>query len=485
MRFHLEMKADATGRRDEARRSFGNPTAVQEVLREMWTFPSLESWWRDIRYAVRSLASAPGFTAVAVMALALGIGANTAMFTIVKGVFSWHIGLEHSDRVLIIVNTNADEHRIDWLQSYPDFRDYRARVKSLEGVAAYAFVPSNVGDATGLPERFSNVQMSANGFRVAEVKPALGRDFVEADERPEAPLVLILSHRVWQQRYGSDPNILGKVVRVDELPREVIGVMPPDRRFPEETDLWTPLQRSEKRDERRLMMFGRISLNGAITQVRAEVDTIGRALAAQYPGTNKGLSADVRPIIEITPMGKLRSIFTVLLAAVGFVLLIACADVANMLLARGAGRAREMSIRMAIGAGKWRILRQLMVESVVLAIVGGLLGWLVAAVGLRWFEANTTTLDRPVWLHLTLDPTAFAYMTAISIGTAILFGICTRLARVGDECQQRPKGWRPWRLRRANESAAVECAGVVSNDALRGVAGGLRVDDAQRESFDQ
>ena len=407
---------------------------VEEALRDMWTFPSLESWWRDIRYAIRSLAAAPGFAAVAIIALALGIGANTAIFTIVQGAFSWNLGLDHLDRIMLITTTNSAEHRFDWTASYPDFRDIRARSKTLDGIAAYRFVPANVSDSKTLPERLWCVQMSSNGFDVAEYKPALGRGFLEADELPNAPPVVVLGHHIWQSRYGGDENILNKTIRVDEVPRTVIGIMPKDRRFPEDTDIWTPLAATEKRDDRTLMMFARLPEKANISTVLAELDTIGRSLAAEYPGTNKDLSAGLRPIAEITGLYGMRPVFAVLFAAVGFVLLIACADVANMLLARGSGRTREMAIRLAIGAGKARILRQLLLESVVISAAGGILGWVVALGGLKWFDLGVTTLDKPVWLHLSLDRWAFFYMAAISVGAGVVSGFAPAwrlLARTG------------------------------------------------------
>jgi putative ABC transport system permease protein len=435
--FHLQMKSEAVrGGSAEARRSFGNPTAFEEVLRDMWTFASLESWWKDLRYAVRSLAAAPGFSVVAIAAIGLGIGADTAMFTIIKGAFSWDLGLDHVDRIVSILTADAATHASDLGSSYPDFRDFRNQAKSLEGIAAYQFEPANVSDSKRLPERFWCARISSNGFRVSEQKPVLGRDFVDSDEAPGATPVVVLSHRVWLERYGQDPAILGKVVRVDEIPRVIIAVMPPNRRFPEDTDLWTPLPASEKRDDRRLMMFARVPANGNLATVRAEADTISRSLAAQYPGTNKGLSASIRPIAEITGAYAIRPVFAILFTAVGFVLLIACADVANMLLARGVGRTREMSIRVAIGAGKARILRQLLIESVVLSAAGGVLGGFLAVGGLRWFDAGTAALAaKPSWMHLTLDREAFWYLAGISIFTGILFGLAPALRLAGTSVQ--------------------------------------------------
>jgi predicted permease len=433
LRFHLEMAADKTSRAD-ARRRFGNVTRVAELCRELWTFGRLETWWQDVRYAARTFARNPGFAAVAVIALALGIGADTAMFTIVDGAIRWTMGLANGERVVIVSAVDA-AHVQNFGTSYPDFRDLRARVKSLTGLAAYQFVPVNVSDRSGLPERYYCVRMSSNGNAVARQKPALGRDFTPADEMPGAAPVLLLGHHVWQQRYGGDPAMVGRTIRVDEVPMQVVGVMPPGKRFPEDTDLWTPLVPStamERRDNRNVTMFGRLADGVNLGAARTDLDTLMRQLASLYPETNKGLRAEVQPIVVITGVYAMRPLFAVLFGAVGFVLLIACADVANMLLARAAGRAREISIRVAIGAGRARIVRQLLIESTMLSLAGGLLGWLVAIGGLRWFDAGTGGLAKPPWLNLKLDGTAFAYLAAISISTGVLFGLAPalRLAKV-------------------------------------------------------
>jgi putative ABC transport system permease protein len=425
LQFHLDSM--------EEQRKFGNATAIKEACRELWTFSKLESWWQDIHYAVRSLSKNRGFTFVAVTALALGIGADTAVFTIANGAFSWNLGLDHIDRIILVGSTDASHHQ-GFGQSYPDFRDFRTQVKSLASLAAYQFVPVNVSDKSGLPLQYYCAQMSANGFQVIEQRPVLGRDFTPDDERPGAEPVLMLTYRIWQDRYGKDPAIIGKSVRVNEVSRTVIGVMPSGRAFPEETDLWTPLVPDatlEKRDHRSLLLFGHLADGVQTAAARIELETISARLASQYPSSNKGLIAAVQPIAIITGAYSMRPLFAALWGAVGFVLLIACADVANMLLARGAGRVREISIRVAIGAGRTRILRQLLVESVVLSIGGGFVGWLVALGGLRWFD-RVTPIGKPVWLHLSLDRTAFAYLAAISIGTGILFGLAPalRLARI-------------------------------------------------------
>jgi len=304
LRFHIDAYADDLVRagvpREEAVRrariEFGGIEKTKEECREARALSWLGQLWRDIRFGLRLLMKSPGFTATAIIALALGIGADTAMYTIVNGALSWDLGLDNRDQIVMVRSSDLRRGE-NWGVSYPDFRDLRAQVKSLAGLAAYQLVPVNVSDESALPERYYCVQMSANGFSVVQHKPLLGRDFIPADEQPGAPPVLMLGYHVWRDRYGQDPDILGKTVRVDEVPRAVIGVMPPGRRFPEDTDLWVPLipdAASEKRDSRELMLFGRLRDGVGVAKARTEVAALSGRLAAQYPDTNKDITADVR-----------------------------------------------------------------------------------------------------------------------------------------------------------------------------------------------
>jgi putative ABC transport system permease protein len=432
LQFHLDMKTEEVGDRAEAVRRIGNPAGLKETCRELWTFSRLESWWQDVRYAFRTLGRSPTFVLAAVAALSLGIGADTAIFTIANGAFSWNLGLEHVDRT-VLVHLNDPQRRQEYGGvSYPNFEQLRARTRSLAGLAAYQYAPVNLSDSRGFPERCWRARMSANGFSVSEQQPVLGRLFNGNDERPGAPAVVVLTHHLWQDRYGNDPAILGKTIFVDDVPSTVIGVMPAGKRFPEDCDLWTPLTTEFSRNDRSLMCFGRLAAGVNMAAARSELNIIAGQLAAEHPATDKGLTARVQPIAEITGVYSLRSLFAALWVAVGFVLLIACADVANMLLARGAGRTREIAIRVAIGAGRARLVRQLLIESVLLAAVGGCLGVFIAVGGLRWFDAGTNGLPKPPWLHLSLDRTSFFYLLAVSIGTGILFGLAPalRLTRV-------------------------------------------------------
>ena len=437
LRAHLDEKvaefvASGMPRREAelaARRQFGNSTLLEERSREVWRWRLIENLGADIRFALRMFRKNPAFAVVAIVTLALGIGANTAMYTIIRGAFTWNMGLDHPDRIVSV--TSADPaHDRELSISYPDFRDFRQLSKSVAGIAAYRLDLVNLSDDASFPERYANVKMSANGFAVMQQVPLLGRDFLEEDERPGARHVVILSHHVWRDRYASDPAIVGKLVHIDEIPYSIIGVMPPERRFPEDADLWTPLipdSSLERRENRGLLVFARMQDDARLPAVRAEFSALAENLSAQYPATNKNVSALVQPIAYIYGYYRMRPLLLVLFVAVGFVLLIACADVANLLLVRATSRSREISIRIALGAGKIAIVRQLLVESVLLSLVGGALGSLVALAGVRWFNSGLGSMQKPAWMNLSFDVLPLLYLSAISIGTGILFGLVPAL----------------------------------------------------------
>jgi putative ABC transport system permease protein len=430
---HRDMQEEEGIEAAAVHRRFGNPTLLKEACRDLWAFTWIETFWQDIRYAARTLLNSPGFTIVAVVALGLGIGANTTVYTVVSSALTFGMGVEHIERLVIITATDASR-RDPFSQSYADYLDLRAEVKSIQALAAYRMIPVNVSDGTSLPERYSCVQMSANTFAVAGTKPVLGRDFTPDDSRPDATPVVMLAYHVWQDRYGKDPSILGRTIRVDEVPRTVIGVMPSKIQFPEEADLWTALvpDLQSGRAARNVLLFGRLANGVKLQSARAEMDTIAHRLETKAPDSYQGLIVDVQPFLNIIGIYTVRRLLIAVVFAVGFVLLIACADVANLLLARAAARAREISIRIAIGAGRARIVRQLLVESVLLSAVAGVLGWLVAFASLRWFDVATSNARRPSWIHFSIDLHVFIYLAAISIGAGILFGLAPafRLAKV-------------------------------------------------------
>jgi putative ABC transport system permease protein len=414
----------------EARLELGGVENVKEQVRAFGWEAMAGNLWQDVKFGARMIAKNPGFAAVAVIALALGIGADTAMYTIVSGAFTWKMGLDDPGRIVLVTSVDQTGKGDFFGASYPDFLDFRSQTRSLAGLAAYRMNPVNLSDSSALPDMYQCVEMSANGFSVVGQRPLLGRDFRASDEQPGAPPVLMIAYHVWRDRYALDPGIVGRVVRVDAVPRVVIGVMPPDRRFPEDTDLWAPLLPTaeiEKRENRSLFLFGELSDGSSLARARAEFTTLSHDLATQYGDTDKDITADVEPILTITGLYLMRPLFYVLFAAVGFVLLIACGDVANMLLARTATRRREMSIRIALGAGRISLVRQLLVESVLLSAAGGLFGWMIAIVGLRLFDSGIGSMQKPTWLHLTQDRQALLYLGAISIATGIVFGLMPAL----------------------------------------------------------
>ena len=419
LQFHLEMSGNPRG--------FGNATLIKEVCRDLWSFVFLESMWQDFRYALRMLAKSPGVTTAAIAALALGIGANTTVYTIVSKALNFNIGIDHPERLVLIGIDRA--HMAELSKNLFDPRVLRAQVSSLDLVGAFRFGPVNLSDAAGLPDRYTCFEISASGFRIIGRTPMLGRIFTAEDERTGAP-VLMLSHGVWQDRFGGDPSVIGKTVRIDEVPRTIVGVMPPGMRFPEDTSLWIPF--SLAASARPPMLIGRLAPGVKVAAARSEIESLARNLIGPGPKTSGGPLVGVDPMMMLYGVYASRPLFLAQLVAVAFVLLIACADVANLLLGRAAVRAREISIRMAIGAGRGRILRQLLVESAVLAMAGGFLGWLVALGGLRWFEHTTATLHRPAWLDFSLDARVLIYFAGITLATSVLFGLAPalRLARV-------------------------------------------------------
>jgi putative ABC transport system permease protein len=425
--FHLAMNEEMMGDSLSARRRLGNPTALKEACREAWSFASLESWWHDFRSALRTLRASPLLTATAALALALGIGANTTVVTVVSSALAFDMGVDHPER-LVALHPGPGAANLDLSSPSPiDFVNLRTQVKTLTDLAAYRFSNVNLSDAHALPERLWHVQMTASGWGMVRQKPLLGREFGPRDEAPGATPTVLLSHRVWDRRYGRDPSIVGKAIRIDEVERIVIGVMPAGAQFPEDTDLWTPLTMADLANpsfRNDLMVFGRLAPGTTVGAAQTEMNVLAKRT---IPSKTSGPIVSVRPFLEMIGIYDMRPVLIAMVFAVGFVLLIVCANVANLLLARSAARGREISIRIAIGAGRGRIIRQLLLESVLLAAIGGLAGWLVAVLGLHWFERMAAHGRVASWIHFSISTRGFIYLAAISIGAGILFGLAPAL----------------------------------------------------------
>jgi len=382
--------------------------------------------WQDLRYAVALLTRDRLFTLVAALALALGIAATTSLITVVNSVLLSGLPLADADRLVAI--TMRDPRNQQLAMSYPDFDDWQRGSRSFSGMTLMLQVAFSVSDENRLPEQFFGPFTTANLFKVIGQRPFLGRDFSPEDDRPGAAPVVILGYGLWQARYGGDHAILGRTIRVNGLLPTVVGVMGPDMRFPPNSDLWMPLGqtntgRIEGRGIRSFSLIARLAEGVTLEQARAEITNLARETARVYPQSNRDLVPEVVTYQERANGPRTAVMYWSLLGAALFVLVIACANVANLLLARSFHRAREISIRVALGATRWRVVRQLLVESVSLAAVGGVMSLPLVMLGVRLFDYMTQDAGRPYYVSFAIDPTVFAVVAAICLAVGIGFGV--------------------------------------------------------------
>lgn len=386
---------------------------------------------QDLQFAVRLLIKDKWFTLVAAVALSLGIGVNATVFTFVNAVLIRGLPFEHPEQIMALGSRDVVRDRQMGV-SFLDYKDWVSANQSFTALAAHTGATMNVSDEGRAPERFSGSYISGHGFQIIGQTPILGRGFLPEDDRPGAPAVVLIGNGVWKNRYGSDPSVVGRTIRVNDVPSVVIGVMPEGFKFPQNADMWQPLAtirelESQKRNSRGFEVFGRLREGVSQSQAQAEMIGIGQRLATDYPDTNKDIQPQVLTFNERANGGPIRVVFLSLLGAVAFVLLIACANVANLLLARSAQRSREIAVRVSIGATRWRIVRQLLMESVVLALISGLVGLALASIGIRLFDAATQDVGKPYWIQFTMDYRVFGYLAAICLGTGVLFGLAPAL----------------------------------------------------------
>jgi len=391
----------------------------------------MDSIIKDIRYGIRSLLKRPGFTAIALIALALGIGANTAIFSLVNAVILQPLPYQDPDRLVWAwgnIQNGGNRASVAPL----DYLDYRSQNKTFEHFAAYMGLSANL-TGSGEPERLTATGVTGNFFDAFGVRPALGRGFTIENEKSGQDQVAVLSHAFWQKRFAGDPSIVNKTIVLDGKTVEVIGVMPAHVIFPQLADLWVPLNFDISPDMRQrrahfMRPIGRLKEGVTLTQAQADTDLIAAQLAEQFPETNKNWNLRLVPLRDQLLGGSQTPLF-ILFGAVGFVLLIACANVANLLLVRAAAREKEIALRTALGASRVRIARQMITESLLLSIAGGALGALLATWGVEALvRLGEGSIPRTA--NVRIDATVLAFTFLISLATGLLFGLAPALRTV-------------------------------------------------------
>lgn len=380
----------------------------------------------DLRHSLRTLVKSPLFCAVAILTLGLGIGVNTAMFSIINTILWRGLPFPEQERIVAVVGGNEAQPRDRLGLSWPEFEEFRRAQRSFVDLAAYEDRTTTLSGPGGDPERISGTAMSAAGMAILPGPLALGRWFTAEDDRPGAPGTIVLSHSLWTNRFKADPAILGTQIKVNSEWTTVIGVAAEGFRFPDEAGAFLPLRDlhlKDKRDDRALAVFGRLKPGVTLQQASAEIAAFGAQLAKDHADTNRGIAFRGMTLFSRFSSDEDRQLFLVMLGAVFLVMLIACANVGNLLLARSAVREKELAVRAALGAGRARVVRLLLAETLLLSLAGAVLGCGIAAASLEVFRRAVVDLHPPYWMRFELDGAALLYAIGLAGAACLLAGL--------------------------------------------------------------
>ncbi len=406
-----------------AHRAFGNVMLIREKTHEAWGWAAFERLRQDLGYALRQLRRSPGFASVCLITLALGIGANTAMFSVVQGVLLAPLPFRHPNRLVFLWEKRPGVPQLG--VSYPNFEDWVRSSQSFDAMAALTFHNFDL-TSPGQAEHLVGIWASSGLLRILGVEPAIGHDFAASEDHANGPLDALISDRLWRERFTSDPHVVGQSVDLDGKSFTVIGVLPPDFHFLADADVITPLRPNmpvilTDRSVEALSVLARLKSGVTTAHAEAAMNVIQQELDRQYPDANRSIGVTATTLMQEV-IGDVKGTILLLFGAVSLVLLIACANLANLLLARSATRTREFGIRAALGASRGRMVRQLLTESIVLSLAGGALGVVLAVLGLRvLLAALPQTLPRSGNIGLHLPVLVFTVVASVAVG--ILFGL--------------------------------------------------------------
>ena len=440
MRDNLERGMEPDEARRDALRAFGNVDVIKESCRDVRGGGMVETFIKDVRFAVRRMAKSPAFTTVAVLSLALGIGANTAIFGLVNAVLLRPLPVDHPEQLVSVFPVGRNDSVETF--SYPNYKDFRDRNDVFSGFYVTRFAPMSL-NRNGGSERVWGFLVSANYFDVLGVRAAFGRTLVPEDDRATlASPVVVLSHACWQRRFGGDSGVVGSTVDLNGHPFTVVGIAPESFTGTEiayTPEIYVPMTMApwvepgstwlERRDTQNIFAGGRLKPGVSRSQAEASLNVLAEQLGREYPDTNEGQTIELTPPGLIHPMlrGPVVGFAGILMGTVGLVLVIACANLANLLLGRATERRREIAVRLALGASRWRLVRQLLTESVLLSLVGGAAGLALAALIVRVVAVFRPPIDFPLWIDTPIDVRVFGFSLLVSVATGVAFGLVPAL----------------------------------------------------------